>query len=534
MLNPKTAEANSKLDAYSYTFGSQAFNSLTENQHDVWYKLVLPSSGRVSISVKSTGLKGLNMSVESEKKELYSRYMSEDGGAISRQYDVELSKGTAYVHLSQSYYTGGFSFSASFTSAGVNHTETNNSIDTAYGIASGKLVKGHFSETNRVDFYKITLSQPGELSLKVVQEVEDFGIGIYNADYRKVAGKTLYWDNTIEIGNNTTSFYLAKGTYYLRIVNSYEGSDGSGYYLGKYRFTPTVSYAGVNHQEPASSFKTSAPITVNKTINGLIAENDSVDYYKLTLSSTTNLTVNCTFYVKEIGIRFYKASDYKEVDDTFMGAYRNDDVPLGTFKKVITLPKGTYYIRIVGNDWGDSSYYYGKYAVSFNKPIVRKSITSVSGISTRTYTGKAIKPSVTVKAGSTKLKKGTDYTVSYKNNIKPGKAQVTVTGIGRYKGTKVVYFYIKPAKEQITYMKSNARRKVTIKYKKMAGVTGYQIYYSTRKNGTYKRYSTVKGTSQSMKLTSKRTYYVKVRAYRKIGSKTLYGAFSNVKAVRVR
>jgi hypothetical protein len=42
------------------------------------------------------------------------------------------------------------------------------------------------------------------------------------------------------------------------------------------------------------------------------------------------------------------------------------------------------------------------------------------------------------------LKKGTDYTVPYKNNSKIGKATVTVTGEGKYEGTKTISFNIVP------------------------------------------------------------------------------------------
>ena len=60
----------------------------------------------------------------------------------------------------------------------------------------------------------------------------------------------------------------------------------------------------------------------------------------------------------------------------------------------------------------------------------------VSGLkASYTYNGKAQKPSVTVKLGSDKLKKDTDYTLSYKNNKKAGKASIEIKGIGNYSGT---------------------------------------------------------------------------------------------------
>ena len=62
----------------------------------------------------------------------------------------------------------------------------------------------------------------------------------------------------------------------------------------------------------------------------------------------------------------------------------------------------------------------------------------------KTYTGKALKPAVTVKYDGKTLKNGKDYTVSYKNNKKPGLATVTVKGKGEYSGTATATFKIAP------------------------------------------------------------------------------------------
>ena len=76
--------------------------------------------------------------------------------------------------------------------------------------------------------------------------------------------------------------------------------------------------------------------------------------------------------------------------------------------------------------------------------IKAKPVTSVtvSAIADQTYTGSAIKPSVTVKDGSKILVSGTDYKLTYSNNVNAGTASVKVTGKGNYSGTKVVYFEI--------------------------------------------------------------------------------------------
>ena len=68
---------------------------------------------------------------------------------------------------------------------------------------------------------------------------------------------------------------------------------------------------------------------------------------------------------------------------------------------------------------------------------------SIAQIPDQVYTGSAIEPSLTIKNGSVKLVKGTDYELSYYNNVNVGNyARVTITGKGNYTGTAYVYFSI--------------------------------------------------------------------------------------------
>ena len=64
------------------------------------------------------------------------------------------------------------------------------------------------------------------------------------------------------------------------------------------------------------------------------------------------------------------------------------------------------------------------------------------------YTGKAVKPSYKVYYKSKVLKEGTDYKASYSNNVEPGTATVTVTGLGKYVGKRSAKFIVneKPSK----------------------------------------------------------------------------------------
>lgn len=67
---------------------------------------------------------------------------------------------------------------------------------------------------------------------------------------------------------------------------------------------------------------------------------------------------------------------------------------------------------------------------------------SISSISSKNYTGSAITPDFTVAYNGVSLTKGTDYTVTYSNNVNVGTATITITGKGKYEGSKTISFRI--------------------------------------------------------------------------------------------
>ena len=88
----------------------------------------------------------------------------------------------------------------------------------------------------------------------------------------------------------------------------------------------------------------------------------------------------------------------------------------------------------------------------------------------------------------------------------------------------------KPAK--VTGLKASSKSSaVTLKWNKVSKAGGYQIYRLNTKTGKYTKLATVKGETKTSysntKLTKKKTYKYKVRAYKTSGGKTVYGAFSS-------
>ena len=91
---------------------------------------------------------------------------------------------------------------------------------------------------------------------------------------------------------------------------------------------------------------------------------------------------------------------------------------------------------------------------------------------------------------------------------------------------------LKAAKVDFTKVASASYDKLRISWEPMSGVDGYQIYRATSKSGKYAKIATVKGASSATYTDTGRTcgtrYYYKLRAYKKIGGKTVYSKYSAI------
>lgn len=154
-----------------------------------------------------------------------------------------------------------------------------------------------------------------------------------------------------------------------------------------------------------------------------------------------------------------------------------------------------------------------------------------------TYTGKNVVPKITVLFDGKMLVKGTDYKlVGNRHNCYPGRAEVDIVGIGRYKGAQKFVYYIVPKKPAKVSVKSTSKKLLSVSWSKSLYADGYQIqvsrYEDFRKLG--KSALTDRTSYKFSGLTSGRTYYVRIRPYISADGKKRTGAFSTVKKIKVK
>ena len=199
-----------------------------------------------------------------------------------------------------------------------------------------------------------------------------------------------------------------------------------------------------------------------------------------------------------------------------------------------------------------------------------KQIKSVDISNTKfEYTGNSITPTVTVNDTDDKLISSEYYTVTYRNKA-TGKAVNEVKEVGTYEvvvtfkdlyegqvvkqivventnkpsnpktgnpnaGGKVSAKVTKPAKVKGVSAKNNKKKSLTVKWRKVNGVKGYQLRYATNKKMKKAKIITITKNKLVIKKLAKKKYYIQVCAY-KVDSngKKVKGKWSAKKAIKVK
>lgn len=192
------------------------------------------------------------------------------------------------------------------------------------------------------------------------------------------------------------------------------------------------------------------------------------------------------------------------------------------------LGKATITIKGIGN-------YKGTKKVSYT--IVKRSVRSVTCPykKTRSYTGRWVKPNVTLKVGKVKLMKNRDYTLVYRNNLQIGKASVVIRGMGNFTGKKTITFKIVPQTPKIQKLKKN-KKSFVITYSSGKMVHGYRMEVSTASSFAAKKTQKyiLNGNRFEACGLKKGTYYIRVKAYYSKKGKRYESGYTSKRKIKIK
>ncbi len=479
-------------------------------------------------------------------------------------YKIGLDRGTYYLRItggdfrydySHRFDTCDYKFALRFSSSNYTEKENGNeSFENAASVSVNKQYQGSINRNTDNDYFKFTISENGLIYINfqhqnLLDNQEYWIAELYDTNTQEISSWS-FWGTDTSI--NACKIGLSSGTYYLRIIGGDFRYDYSHRFdTCDYKFQVKFFETNYSEKELNDDFKNATTIKLNKSYTGTINDSRDNDYYRITLSK--KMTITLTFANKKVvdNNEYYVFKVYdnstNELSSTPIYGAKS------TTKINMTLATGTYYIRIIGGDFRyDCSHRFktDDYKIKVTENITVPTVTNLkatqttssinlkwskvsgaSGYAVYQYNSKAEKyekiasvkkNKLTVK----KLKAGR----SYKFKVRAYKTVSGTNYYGSYSST------LSTATKPIapTLKAAAGTKQAKLSWNKVAGASGYAVYYSTSKNGTYKKLATTKSTKFTVKrLKSGKTYYFNVRAY-KTADRNIYSSPSSAKGVRVK
>lgn len=387
----------------------------------------------------------------------------------------------------------------------------------------------YYNASGKTVSVKITLPKDGQIYLFAAYDdflQEDYqnpDISIYDASGKKVAKKHKM---DAQFGK---CYALKAGTYTLKI----QGKTGMYSIYSQYQ----AYVDGKNHTKAAAKKmlpgqKYTSLLKQDGTTSGDVwyrfsLKKDSKNKLKLYNYSGNDKIHYVVYRGKEIvssGI-LPSVSDENTISDEIEGMATSVTVSGSKISK-----KGTYYVRF----YRTSSLASGAVGI-YQTPYMN--LMQIRPLKNQVYSGSMKLPAPVIYNGSEKLREDKDYVLTYTDNQKIGTASVKIEGLGKYKGSTKITFQIRPKQAALTKV-TPGKKKLTAHWKKVSGVSGYEVRYATNKSMKHAKTLTVRGSSKTFVkisgLKGKKKYYVQVRAFKKKGSAKYRGSWSAPKKVKTR
>jgi hypothetical protein len=570
-------ESNDTYDTANTAVSGTTYSGDIRTYSDVdYFKTSLSANGYINVKLTHpvvSGQETTNMFVLSvirkvdkdQYTEVYTTKIRGGDTSISTP-NLGLPKGEYYIKIAGTGNTTGTLLSG--TSYPVNYdvcikaktasdreVESNDSAATANTVKNGKTYYGSTSSSSDKDYYKIKMSKAGYLQIKFGHKNSQSTASCYNVVlYNKDNSEIYKFTNTgTETSYTSCKLGLDAGEYYVCV------SQASTLYTGDYTICLTQKAASGWETENNGDWASADNIQVGKAVKGVITGYSSdEDYYRFTLTKAQYINFSLAHEkINDAGrswyVTLYNANakrGYQDYDHIY--SYAGSTY---TESSAVKLSRGTYYLKVqaFAKNAVDK-----EYTLCVNKIGNKK--TSVTSVKSTAYNKLKVSWKVVAAAASYQIYRSTKKDGDYQNiktidsvgtsswtdsSVKTGKTyyykiKVVVktqngnqtSGFSNVKSAKAV-----PAKTTLKAKASNAKN-VKLTWSKVKGANGYEIYRSNRKDGKYQKVKTIsKGGTTSYKdgkLKKSTTYYYKIRVYRKVDRKKVYGSYSSVVSVKTK
>lgn len=448
----------------------------------------------------------------------------------------------------------------------------------------GDYITGELSKTNLTDYYGLELSKSGLLTLRLASQATHNRFTLFDENGTQIWSAAYDWDSEAGQSNQIVQLNLVSGSYVLEVSPDANVESANVRAYGTYEFLATNASANETYTESLdennNTFAAASEVDLDnsgaselsevdlvKTINGQIAVNDAIDFYRMDYKGN-DLTISVTSKTAEQRFVFYNAAgaviwaqDLNAVNGT-----------ITLTQKEANLASGEYYFS-VGYISGKKPASQGNYTLKltshkhvYKKEVINKATPTADGSKVMTckcgaidaskttkiakpykialengpftYNGSAIKPTLIVMKTKTEALSKKYYSFKRyggKKNVGTYTVEVKLKG-DLYTGTINLDYDILPMPTKLLTVTPRARS-FSVTWKAQTKQTnGYLLEYSTSsKFTTDNHFFTIQGnniTSYTVKgLVKGQKYYVRIAPFTKIGSKTYYSIWSGKKSV---
>lgn len=333
---------NNTLNSAAAINVNQDYQGMLESSGDVdFYSFTLTQNGNVTVTMPRQSGSSWRITVSDGDATTYKSFNTAYSNIVSgnESADIGLPPGTYFIRIEE-YTNAGkipYGFRIGFTPSEFYEKEFNNSLQTSNPINVNQTYKGTLQTSNDTDFYKFTLTQPGNLTLKMPRiSNSSWRVTLMDGNANTYKSFNTAYANIVS-GDETAQIGLPAGDYYVRVEEYTNASDVP------YSLTAAFTASAYYEREFNNSLQTSNPISVNQLYNGTLQTSNDVDFYSFTLTKNGNVSLSMP-RKSNSSWRVTLSDGSGNTYTSFSTAYTN--IVSGNETVQVGLPPGTYYVRI--------------------------------------------------------------------------------------------------------------------------------------------------------------------------------------------